>query len=99
MSLIKKKVAGTDNLKHRVTAEQAEMLAEQLSDKPYGKEKQVGDSQEIVRTSISLPKSLLEALEDLTRNNKRRGIDPKTVSAIVRESIENYLIFGIKHKK
>lgn len=100
MSLLKKKIVDSDNLKHRATAEQAEMLAEQLSDKPYGREKQLADlQQETVRTSISLPKTLLETLEDLTRHNKRRGIGPKTVSAIVRESLEKHLLFSAINKE
>ncbi|MEW9890043.1 MAG: hypothetical protein AB2989_06065 [Candidatus Symbiodolus clandestinus] len=91
MSLLKKKTVNPE--KQKATAQQAELLAEQLADKPYGAIKSsITSSDEIVRTSISLPKSLLETLEDLTRYNKRQGVEPKTVSAIIRESLERYLL-------
>lgn len=93
MSLLKKNSIPSEKPKQKVTPQQAELLADQLADKPYGEKKQANTFQdEIVRTSISLPKSLLETLEDLTRHNKRQGIEPKTVSAIIRESLEFYLL-------
>lgn len=80
--------------KLHVTPEQADILANQLADKPYGQEKPNNkkiNEGEIARTTISLPKQLFETLEDLAMTNKRKGIEPKNVSAIVRDAIELYL--------
>ncbi|WP_439328521.1 hypothetical protein [Lonepinella sp. BR2357] len=64
------------------TEQQAEELAAKLADKPYGKE-----NDQIVRTSFTLPKSLLLQLEDHALANKRKGIEPKTVSQILRDAL------------
>jgi len=69
-----------------------EALADTLADKPYGEDKKVID--EIVRTSISLPKSLLQTIEDRAMWNKRDGKDLKNVSAIVRFALDLYLLHG-----
>ncbi len=72
--------------KRSITEKDTEKLVEQLVDKPYGKIK-VDDS--MVRTSFSLPKSLLTALEDEALANKRAGVEPKSVSEIIRRALEN----------
>lgn len=64
----------------------AEKLAEKLADKPYGKPK---SNDTITRTTITLPKSLLMELEDEALANKRKGIGPKSVSAIIRQALSN----------
>lgn len=81
-----------------VTAEAADALANKLADKPYGSdiqktiEKVPAPAVETVsRTTISLPDSMLIAIEDLARDNKRKGVEPKNVSAIVREALSAYL--------
>jgi len=66
-----------------------EALADTLADKPYGEDKKIPD--EIVRTSISLPKSQLQKLEDLAMVNKREGKGLKNISAIVRAGLDLYL--------
>ena len=65
-----------------------EKLANELADKPYGQKQDT-----IVRTTISLPESVLSKLEDLARNNKRKKESLKSVSAIIRYCIENSLNF------
>ncbi|WP_118987945.1 CopG family transcriptional regulator [Photorhabdus sp. CRCIA-P01] len=72
-----------------VTPEQAEALAHRLADKPYGSEKPEQEKQG--RTTISLGESMLVTIEDLALRNKRKGKDPKNVSAIVREALVLYL--------
>ncbi|UCQ13144.1 CopG family transcriptional regulator (plasmid) [Edwardsiella tarda] len=78
-----------------VTPEQADELALRLADKPYGDpvksvpEKEVPEKQ--CRTTISLHESMLLRVEDLALKNKRNGIEPKNVSAIVREALDLYL--------
>jgi hypothetical protein len=64
-----------------------ENLANELADKPYGDQKQ----DEIVRTTISLPSSVLFKLEDMAISNKRKKADLRSVSAIIRGCIKNYL--------
>jgi len=76
-----------------VTEAEADALANRLADRPYGDEKIVTEpSQEILtRTTISLPQHTLREIEDLALNNKRNGIAPKSVSAIIREALDAYL--------
>lgn len=75
-----------------VSEDQADRLASMLADKPYGDEKKVHEVQEkLTRTTISLPESLLRQCEDLALNNKRNGLEPKNVSALVRAALEDYL--------
>lgn len=71
-----------------VTEEQADNLAELISDRPYG---EVNTRDRLTRTSITMPYSMLMELEDIARNNKYKGKSPKNVSAIVRNSITFYL--------
>ncbi|MCQ9124718.1 hypothetical protein [Rodentibacter caecimuris] len=73
--------------KRSITEKDTEKLAEQLADKPYGKDKL--NDETMVRTSFALPKALLNALEDEALANKRTGIEPKSVSEIIRRALEN----------
>lgn len=68
-----------------------EKLAKELADKPYGEEANSNEDERLVRTSLSLPATMHETLEDMAIQNKRAGRELRTVSAIVREAIENYL--------
>lgn len=43
--------------------------------------------EELVRTAITLPKSMYLALEEEARRNKLAGTDPKSVSALIREAV------------
>jgi hypothetical protein len=70
----------------KVTDKQAQALADEIADKPYGSKK---ENDKMVNTSITLPQSLLIKLEDQAFANKRKGIEPKSVSAIIREAITN----------
>jgi hypothetical protein len=45
-------------------------------------------AQKSARTTISLPASMLEELEDLARANKRSDLPNKTVSAIIRAALD-----------
>lgn len=73
---------------NNVTAADADALANRLADRPYGKEKVIQES--IARTTISLPGCLLRELEDRALDNKRAGIEPKNVSAMIRDAVEAY---------
>lgn len=73
----------------KVTPAAVEALANELADKSYGDDKKVTD--EIVRTSISLPKSQLQQIEDLAMLNKRDGKGHKNISSIVRAGLDLYL--------
>jgi hypothetical protein len=76
-----------------VTEAEAEALANRLADRPYGDEKVVVEPvQEILtRTTISLPQNTLREIEDLALHNKRIGVAPKSVSAIIRDALDAYL--------
>ncbi len=78
-------------LKKRITNKhkEIEQIANELADKPYGEK--MSQKDELVRTTITIPSSLLFTLEDIARNNKRKNGELKSVSAIVRYSIERYL--------
>jgi hypothetical protein len=85
--------------------DQAEALARQLADKPYGTESRespqastselnapaAGPYEKLARTTISLPESLLRQCEDIALSNKRAGLEPKNVSALLRAALEVYL--------
>ncbi|MFU2319349.1 ribbon-helix-helix protein, CopG family [Rahnella sp. PCH160] len=76
-----------------VTEAEADALANRLADRPYGDEKVFTEpAQEILtRTTISLPQNTLREIEDLALHNKRSGISPKSVSAIIRDALDTYL--------
>lgn len=65
-----------------------ESLARDLADKPYG---QQNNSDAIVRTTITLPESLLFKLEDMATRNKRQKGGLKSVSAIIRDCVKKSL--------
>ena len=75
-----------------VNAQSADKLADELADKPYGQQQSASDDERLVRTSLSLPATMQARLEDLAIQNKRAGRDLRTVSAIVRQAIEQYFI-------
>ncbi|BDH20851.1 TPA: CopG family transcriptional regulator [Providencia alcalifaciens] len=90
--MVKKPSQQAANNRAEVTAEQAELLAKRLADKPYGStENTLQAPEKQSRTTISLNESMLVELEDIALKNKREGRDPKSVSAIVREALELYL--------
>lgn len=92
---LKKPSQQATNVRRTASPDEAEALANKLADKPYGDEALVQPVVEKqARTSISLPESLLQTIEDMARDNKRRGIEPKSVSAIIRDALYNHL-----HKK
>ena len=65
-------------------------LADELADKPYDENKDLNNN--IIRTTITLPASMLHKLEDYALKNKRENKDLKSVSAIIRYSITKYFI-------
>lgn len=65
-----------------------EDLAKELADKPYGEEKK---EDVLVRTTITLPSSVLFTLEDMAKDNKRNRNNLRSVSAIIRNCIEKTL--------
>ena len=77
---------------------QADALADELADKAYGASPTTGATttsiaeEKYVITSISLPQSLLHQLEDVALRNKRANLDPKTVSALLRQAARELLI-------
>ncbi|AWK15578.1 hypothetical protein SK355_11720 (plasmid) [Candidatus Fukatsuia symbiotica] len=79
--------------RNNVTTADAEALANRLADRPYGEEKLVYATQDLfARTTISLPQCLLREIEDRALSNKRAGIEPKNVSALIREALNSYLL-------
>jgi hypothetical protein len=76
--------------KKNPTEQEINEVTNQLADRTYGKEK---DYQ--ARTTIALPKSLLSELELKAFQNKQAGINPKSVSALIRESL---MAFGYSKK-
>jgi len=75
--------------KNGVTDKEADALARQLADRPYGEAKLAADSVKKAKPlSISLPPDVIEQLEDAVRHNKRSGSGVKTVSALIREALE-----------
>lgn len=73
-----------------ISNDEAEKLAKELADKPYGSEPEKNTNDELVRTSITLPQSMLNHIEDIAYQNKRAGVEPKTVSALIRQAVISY---------
>ncbi|MCD9496911.1 hypothetical protein [Photobacterium carnosum] len=84
------KKASEISLKKSPSNTDIEKLADELSDRTYGEDKK--KKNEMVRTSISLDRDLMNEVEDLALKNKRMKRDPKSFSAIVREALTSYLI-------
>ncbi len=93
---LKKRSERAGTVRPVVSEEEAGRLADKLADKGYGdaprEDVTPSKTEEIARTSISLPKSLLQLAEDKAMSNKRKGIEPKSVSAMVKMLFEDYLI-------
>ena len=84
------KKASEISLKKSPSNSEIEKLADELSDRTYGEDKK--KKNEMVRTSISLDRDLMNEVEDLALKNKRMKRDPKSFRAIVREALTSYLI-------
>jgi hypothetical protein len=65
-----------------------EDLVKNLADKPYGEKKK---EDTLARTTVTLPSSILFALEDMAKDNKRNRSNLRSVSAIIRNCIEKTL--------
>ena len=72
---------------------EADNLASVLADKTYGTER---NNQQISNTSITLPVDMLYRLEDDAKDNKRKGRELKSVSAIIRFAVNNYYLANSK---
>ena len=82
--MVKKRV------RNELTKEQIEAFAEQAEGvKPTNK-----TTEGISRTTISLPKSLLTEIELQAFKNKQSGVEPKSVSALIREALQSYMKEG-----
>ncbi|MCZ4283137.1 hypothetical protein O4H49_20300 [Kiloniella laminariae] len=67
-------------------------LADKLADKPYGKVSTSSyDKSSYVRRTITLPPEMSETLEDYTRDNKRAGLEPKTMTGLVELALREYM--------
>lgn len=82
--------------RRQVSPDTVAALTNELAGKPYarGVNEHVQPAEPVVetvkRTSISLPAELLERTEDLALKNKRAGDGAKSVSAIVRDALNDY---------
>jgi hypothetical protein len=84
-----KKPSQAVSAKNAVTSREADALARQLADKPYGENPLISESSKKARPiSISLPPDMIERLEDSVRANKRSGQGFRTVSALIRDALE-----------
>ncbi|ENT5166892.1 hypothetical protein ISH43_29460 [Pseudomonas aeruginosa] len=91
--MVKPRSATAAGSHQTATTEQAERLAQELADKPYGKRKDVPPiapetNRKAVAVGISLPPDMIERLQDAAHQNKRAGSGQKTVSGIIRELLE-----------
>jgi uncharacterized protein (DUF2267 family) len=69
--------------KHETATDIAARLQKKLADVPYDGVKDVP-----VSLSISLPKSIIRELEARRLQNKEEGAGPKTLSGLIRVSLE-----------
>jgi len=92
-----KKRSETGAVANKATPEQAEQLAAEIADKPYGQKKeklspsakkQSAESEKSLPIGISLPESMIEKLQDKALSNKRKKAGEKSVSGLIREALE-----------
>lgn len=75
-----------------VDPQAADALADEIADKPYGKDKDRAEQEEpIERLTIAMPVSLYDELESLAKKRKRSKAEHRSMSAIAREAIKEYL--------
>ena len=79
--------------KRKPTAEQAQLLADEIADRAYGEDAEPTTvvEDQYVTTSISIPSSMPHELEDLAVKNKRSKSGPKNVSALIRQAVAKLL--------
>lgn len=79
--------------KREKITDQAANLADELANRTYGIPKEVNETppDDFVVTSISIPRSMLHQLEDKALANKRKGIEPKNTSALIRIAVSKLL--------
>ncbi len=82
-------------IKPKPSQKSIEKLADKIADKPYGKKSQAiednDNSEELERITISIPRSMKYALDDLMLDRKRNKKPNRTASAMIREAIKVYL--------
>lgn len=72
--------------------EQIETFAGQAEGEPKKQTRtRKKEAEGVARTTISLPKGLMNKIEQKAFKNKQNGIEPKSVSALIRAALENYL--------
>ena len=72
-----------------VDSRTAESLADSLADKPYGSPANLDEP--IERLTIALPVSLYDEIESLAKKRRRAKAENRSMSAIAREAIRDYL--------
>jgi hypothetical protein len=73
-------------LRH-VDDKSADEFIREMADKPYGEV-----NERIERITISLEGRLFDKVDDIVRKRKRTKKDNRTISAFIREAIEEYII-------
>lgn len=93
---LKKPSAQMQSRRKDISEAEAEEIANRLADRPYGDSSVPTPAQAeaslLKRTSISIPAELLEKVEDTALKNKRQGNEPKSVSAIIRDALNQYFL-------
>lgn len=98
--MVKKRSQQTLKKQNTVTAEQAEQLANEISDKPYGNEPTsdtVPVEPEVVvdhieRLTVGIPASMYDDLQSMARRNRRdKKKDLRSMSAIARSAFTDFL--------
>lgn len=94
---IKSRNSNTKNQKvsnkqiNEVTFDQAEQVANELADKKYYEGKNHRDN-ELERLTISLSGTMYDKIDDLSRERKKKKLPNRSMSAIVVEAIEKFII-------
>lgn len=87
--MVKVKSKQTGREKKSVSFDAANRLADKLSDKPYGAS--VVEAEAIERLTIPLPISLYDEVEALAKKRKRAKAEYKSMAAITRQALKEYL--------
>ncbi|MFK0573315.1 hypothetical protein [Endozoicomonas sp.] len=78
--------------KQDVDPSKAEALADEMADKPYGSKKPVpAEDEPLERITFTMAVSMYDEMEVLAKKRKRAKADCRSMAAIAREAVREYL--------
>ena len=90
--MVKKRSQHASRKKPDIDHQEAAALADELSDRPYGSKKpEAVEEEPLERITFTMPLSMYEELESLARKRKRAKAISRSMAAIARDAVREYL--------